>query len=153
MTPLFKKLNYKSQECIHILNAPEEFQVEMNEMRKVCSVSEKLDQHPLVFILLFVQTHAEIAQNIAKLKGKIEGDTILWFCYPKGTSKKYKKCEVNRDNAWSGLAELNMEPVRAVAIDNDWSALRFRNVQFIKTLKRNPDWILTEEGKKKAEGD
>jgi hypothetical protein len=76
-----------------------------------------------------------------------EGDAILWFCYPKGTSKKYT-CDFNRDTGWASLGQLGWEPVRQVAIDDDWSALRFRNPDFIKTMTRS--FAMTEKGKAKV---
>lgn len=61
----------------------------------------------------------------------MNGDAILWFAYPKGTSKKYK-CEFNRDNGWDVIRAAGFDTVRAVAIDEDWSALRFRRKEFIR---------------------
>jgi hypothetical protein len=86
----------------------------------------------------------EAAKAIA---GRLEGDALVWFAYPKGTSKKFR-CEFNRDTGWAALGELGLEPVRQVAIDEDWSALRFRRVEFIKTMSRS--FALTPEGRAKA---
>jgi len=59
-----------------------------------------------------------------------DGDPLLWFAYPKGSSKKYR-CAFNRDTGWDVLKSLGFDTVRAVAIDEDWSALRFRRVECI----------------------
>ena len=66
---------------------------------------------------------------------RAKGDAIVWFCYPKQTSKRYT-CEFNRDTGWQVLADHRFEPVRQVAFDEDWSALRFRNIDYIKRLTR-----------------
>lgn len=42
MTPLFKKLNYKNQSIIFILNAPDSFQSEIDHMIKVTVVKTNL---------------------------------------------------------------------------------------------------------------
>ena len=76
-----------------------------------------------------------------------EGDAILWICYPKKSSKKYK-CDFNRDSGWTVLGAAGYEPVRMVAIDEDWSALRFRKAENIKTLTRSK--TISQEGKKRA---
>ena len=74
--------------------------------------------------------------RLAKLlSAKAEGDALLWFAFPKGTSKKYQ-CDFNRDTGWSLLKTAGFDTVRAVAIDDDWSALRFRRVEYIKSGKR-----------------
>jgi hypothetical protein len=64
-----------------------------------------------------------------------EGDALLWFAYPKGTSKRYH-CEFNRDTGWQVIRDAGFDSVRQVAIDEDWSALRFRRVEFIKDSVR-----------------
>jgi hypothetical protein len=61
-----------------------------------------------------------------------EGDAVIWFAYPKGTSKRYT-CEFNRDTGWSVIRGLGFESVRQVAIDEDWSALRFRRQKYVKS--------------------
>ncbi|PKN85696.1 MAG: hypothetical protein CVU46_10320, partial [Chloroflexi bacterium HGW-Chloroflexi-8] len=63
---------------------------------------------------------------------KARGDAVIWFAYPKGTSKKYK-CDFNRDNGWNVIYSLGFQPVRMVAIDEDWSALRVRKSDFVKS--------------------
>lgn len=150
-TPLFKKLNHKEQE-ICIVNAPDEFKKEMNSIQKA---GHKLTSLPsteitkikeIEFILSFVQTTAEIEKIINAIDKKLTEDAVVWFAYPKGTSKKYK-AEINRDNGWQALGKKGFETVRSVAIDDDWTGLRFRKTEFIKTMKRNPSFAMSEKGK------
>ena len=149
MTAIFKKLNLKEQKEILVLNAPESFEPELTSLESV-SVLVTLDEGPQVaFTLAFVTQLAEIERVAAALAKKAPGDAVVWFAYPKGTSKKYK-CEFNRDTGWEALGRAGFEPVRQVAIDEDWSALRFRRAEYIKTLTRDASWAMSEEGKKKA---
>ena len=74
-------------------------------------------------------------------------DGLLWFAYPKGTSKKYV-CEFNRDTGWAELGKFDLEPVRQIAIDEDWTALRFRRAQNIKTMTRS--FAMSETGKRRV---
>jgi hypothetical protein len=85
----------------------------------------------------------------AALCPKAQGDAILWFAYPKGTSKKYR-CDFNRDTGWAKLGKAGFEPVRQVAIDEDWSALRFRRVDYIKNFQRDVSRAITPEGRKRS---
>ena len=62
-------------------------------------------------------------------------DGILWFCYPKKTSKKYRT-DLDRDHGWKSLNDSGLFGVRMVSIDDDWSAFRFRNAKFIKSFKK-----------------
>ncbi|MBK6979274.1 MAG: hypothetical protein IPH28_21100 [Cytophagaceae bacterium] len=58
-------------------------------------------------------------------------ESLFWFAYPKGISKKYK-CEFNRDNGWQSMGDLGYEPVRMVAFDEDWKSSRFKKAENIK---------------------
>ncbi len=150
MTPLFKKLNYKGQNEIYIVNFPQEFISEVEAMKKVTLI--KTDIHrseKLEFLLAFVTAKAEIDKIAAVIEKKLKDDGIIWFAYPKGTSKKYKAA-INRDNGWDMLGKIGLEGVRAVAIDNDWSALRFRKVDYIKLMTRSEKMAMTTKGKSRT---
>jgi len=134
MLTIFQKLNLKSQKEILVLNAPESFEQELNGLHDVRVVSEIGKVKAFEFALAFVTKQTEVTRLSKVLAGKAEGDAILWFAYPKGTSKKYK-CDFNRDSGWDELKKLGFDTVRAVAIDEDWSALRFRRVEFIKSAR------------------
>jgi hypothetical protein len=148
MDAIFKKLNYKDQPVIIILNSPESFSIHLEKMKSGCEVKEELVNDKISFILIFVTRAQEIKQYAFVLKEKLTPDPVLWFAYPKKSSRKYKS-DINRDNGWQPLGDLGFEPVRQIAIDEDWSALRFRNPDFIKTMKRNPKMVLSKKGKDK----
>ncbi len=150
MTPLFSKLNYKAQSEIFIINHPHEFEKELQAIKKVTTIKIDLKGvKEIFFILSFVKSKEEIEKISSVIETKLIDDAIVWFAFPKGTSKKYK-VEINRDNGWEALGKKGFEPVRAVSIDEDWSALRFRKVEFIKTMTRNASFAMTAEGKMKA---
>lgn len=139
MTPTFKKLNYKDQKQILVLNAPESFEGELGFMADFASIVRNTDDiQEIEFALVFVTKKTATDEITPGIYPKLKGDALLWFCYPKGTSKKYT-CDFNRDNGWSGLKEFTLEPVRQVAIDDDWSALRFRKREYIKTMTRKEE--------------
>lgn len=143
MTDLIKKLNFKAQQSICILEAPPEFAPHIKEFQKLGKVFLSVHGAPAFdFAMVFVQTEEAIDKHCRALVPKLSEDAPFWFVYPKKSSKKYK-AEINRDNGWSTLGEFGFEGVRMVAVDDDWSALRFRKVDKIKTLTRNPSWRLT----------
>lgn len=145
MTPLFKKLNYKSTPEIGVFNAPESFNAELLPMKGEARIVTKVSAIKVgSFLMAFAKTQAELDYWSEALVRKVSDDGVLWFCYPKGSSKKYT-CEFNRDTGWYVLAKLGFEPVRSVAIDEDWTGLRFRNPTFIKKMTRSR--ALTAEGK------
>lgn len=150
MTPLFKKLNFKEHAEVFILNHPAEFENELNSMRGFTQIKTQVENtDKLAFVMIFVKTLVEIEKTVPFLAQNLEGDAVVWFVYPKGTSKKYKS-EIGRDFGWAQLGQIGFEPVRAVAVDEDWSALRFRKAAYIKKMTRNPDFAMSTEGKLKA---
>jgi hypothetical protein len=150
MTQIFKKLNFKNQKTIYIVNSPVEFKHEEATMKEVTSVVTKLDDaQDVEFVLSFVKNQMDIEELAPKINSKLKGDGIVWYAYPKGSSKKYK-VEINRDKGWEILGELGFEGVRSVSIDEDWSAVRFRRVEFIKVMKRQQSFAMTSKGKERT---
>jgi hypothetical protein len=131
MTPLFKKLNLTQQTDILVLHAPASFETELHALHDV-TIHRDIQALPqLDFSLVFANKQAEVDAMAVLLAQQMQGDVLLWFAYPKATSKSYS-CEFNRDTGWDVLRSLGFDTVRQVAIDDDWSALRFRRVQYIK---------------------
>jgi hypothetical protein len=145
MTPLFTKLNLGEHRGILVVNAPDSFDVELAKLDGVAIHRNTNKLKCVPFAIVFVQTLAAVEATAAWLP-KATGDAVVWFAYPKGTSKNYT-CEFNRDTGWATLGTAGFEPVRQVALDADWSALRFRRVEFIRKLTRSKSMALTEAGK------
>lgn len=131
MATVFDKLNLKDQQHLVILAAPASFQPEIARL-KGRTIHRAIDAPSAEFFLAFVTRKAEVDQLAPQVAKRFPGDSIIWFAYPKGTSKKYS-CDFNRDTGWDKLRAVGFDTVRAVAIDDDWSALRFRRAQFIKS--------------------
>jgi hypothetical protein len=150
MNPLFKKLRIKEQTTILVLNAPPSFQAIPAEMETLATVKVNAhDMTEIAFALVFVMTQEEINTSITEIAPKLSNDAVIWYSYPKGTSKRYS-CDFNRDNGWASLGQYGLERVSQVALDEDWSALRFRNVENIKTITRRESFALTTEAKKRT---
>jgi len=147
----FEKLNLKDQKQILVLNAPESFEPELNTLRGIAVQRDLKSAGQTEFSLAFVTKQKEVDTLGKAIAKKVEGDAVVWFAYPKGSSKKYKS-EINRDSGWKVLGEAGFEPVRMVAIDEDWSAVRFRRVEFIKTLTRGKQHRMSAGGKARTVG-
>ncbi|MEO1547480.1 MAG: hypothetical protein AAFU74_12095 [Bacteroidota bacterium] len=151
VTPLFKKLNFKNHEQILVLNPPTEFEQELYAIKNFAVVEtdiENIDE--IEFVLAFVKDPNAINVLSSKIDEKLKGDGLVWFAYPKKTSKKHTS-EISRDTGWEILGKYGFEGVRQVAIDTDWSALRFRKVEYIKTMKRKTSFAMTKKGKQKTQ--
>ena len=131
MPTIFQKLNLKDQKQILVMNPPESFEPVLNTLSDV-EIKRSLEEvSEIDFAMAFVTQKAQIDELAPQLVDKARGDVVLWFVYPKGTSKKYK-ADFNRDNGWEQIEQAGFQPVRMVAIDEDWSALRFRRSIYVK---------------------
>jgi hypothetical protein len=147
MDTVFKKMNFKDSPSVVVINRPISFDLNMETMKDLTVFYNDLSLvEDTNFIIAFCTTQHEVDAFAVEAARKLVGDGLLWFAYPKGTSKKFT-CDFNRDTGWEILGQLGFEPVRAVAIDNDWSALRFRRVEFIKKMTRS--FAMTEVGKER----
>jgi hypothetical protein len=136
MNHLLEKLNYKGQERIAVINAEETVFLTLSANLKEVIIDRDIDpRYPYEFIILFVTKVSEIEHIAPMALHNLVADGILWFCYPKKTSKKYKS-DIDRDHGWDLLKESGLMGVRMVSIDADWSAFRFRNSKYIKSSKK-----------------
>ena len=145
MDPVFKKLNVKDHSDIHVLNAPASFQPVLEEAVRKIRVHRILEDGAVRFLLVFTEQSSEIAEYARKIADRLAEDAVIWFAYPKKSSKKFRS-DITRDCGWEPLGRLGLEPVRQVAIDEDWSALRFRDPDHIRTMKRDSGMTISRKG-------
>lgn len=139
MDKLMKKLGLKDQTSILVINAPEDYLEMISSYNGDIhtNIQTKYD---------FVQAFAVNLSDAYKIGKELSEDGILWFCYPKGSSKKYNS-DINRNKTWDVFSPFEFEPVSLVSIDEDWSAIRFKNVDNIKNMKRKT--ATTKKGKER----
>jgi hypothetical protein len=146
---VFKKLNLKDQKEIAVVSAPASFESELASLRGIAVRRSFAGGRPLGFSLAFVTKQAELDALAKSAAERTVGDAVVWFAYPKQSSRRYKS-EIDRDHGWDVLGAAGFEPVRMVAIDEDWSAVRFRRADFIKSLTRGVEHTISAVGKTKA---
>lgn len=130
MAPVFEKLNFKSQREILVLAAPPSFEPQLQTLSGVTLLRDARKAKSIEFAIAFVTRRAEVDAAVKLIVPKTDGDVVLWFAYPKSTSKRHAG-EINRDTGWEALKTAGFETVRLVAIDEDWSALRFRRTAYV----------------------
>jgi hypothetical protein len=127
MNPVLKKLLYKGQSPVLLLGAPPE----------AAALARALDApaHPRPaagtkygFVLAFARSLAELDAIAKTARGALADGALFWSAYPKGTSKKYKGADINRDTGHARMKKVGFEGVSLVAIDDDWSAMRFKKI-------------------------
>jgi hypothetical protein len=151
MPNVFDKLQLKDRKVMLVLNAPPTFEQQLAQLQGVEVKRSLADVAEVEFALAFVTTPSELDAAVKGITSRATGDAVVWFAYPKASSKKYTST-INRDTGWDSLGAAGFEGVRMIAIDEDWSAVRFRRAEFIKTMKRDPKNALSAIGKKKTTG-
>ena len=120
---LAQKLYIRPGHTVALLNAPKgavDLLEPLPDDVKVVTTKKRESD----LILCFVKNSAEIAKHAKDLKANFDEHVILWFAYPKLSSKT--ATDLTRDHGWTALYDLGLEGVAAVAIDKVWSALRFK---------------------------
>lgn len=136
MNDLLRKLNYKDQKRIAIINAEKSIAKSITAGLDGVITDQEIDQRcPYSFIIIFVTGIAQVKEIAPVVLHNLTADGVLWFCYPKKSSVKYKS-DLNRDYGWDSLTDSGFRGIRMVAIDDDWSALRFRNIKYIKPSRK-----------------
>jgi hypothetical protein len=114
---------------------PNNFMQQISERLENVIIDKRIDpRYPYSFMILFVTKYEEVDHITPMALHNLTADGIMWFCYPKKSSKKHKT-GLDRDNGWKALENAGFRGIRLVSVDNDWSALRFRNIKYIKTTR------------------
>lgn len=136
MEYLLKKLNYRDQDRICIINGNNGFIKGINKARPSLRVDREIDPKYLYnFFLIFIKKESDLRETAPQSIHNLSEDGILWFAYPRQSSKTTDP-DINRDKGWDLVSAHGFKPVRQVCIDDKWSALRFRDKRFIKKRKK-----------------
>ena len=118
--PLAKKMKLKPGLKAAVVNAPENY---LNELKHDAEVSQKLSGK-FDWIQIFVQNKKELASLAPKAARALKPDSILWLCFPKGTSKI--QADLTRDKGWEVLQGLDLKWITLVSVNENWSAFALR---------------------------
>ncbi len=128
MNPILKKLQFKGQDPALVMNRPDEYEGVLRDF------GVEVHDKPMAvygFVQIFVQSLDQLSKLMPKIAKAVDGDGVVWICYPKGTSKKYKS-DANRDTVNRTVKSFGFTGVSMAAIDNDWSAFRIRDEAYVK---------------------
>ncbi len=151
MEKTIRKLGYKGETPVLIINAPETFKAEAFPIfagKVVEKVLPPGEPASFPFVMLFARNLAEVSAMKASAVTASAADGKLYICYPKKSSKNYQS-DLSRDIVWPLLGEFGYEPVSLFSLDEDWSAMRFKKAEAIKSLKRTV--ASTETGRQRIE--
>lgn len=132
-TTLSKKLGFKPNAKALILNAPDGYLDKLGALPDGAEVSTQVNGKFDV-VQLFVNNKAEVDQFAAQAISALKPGGMLWFTYPKISSKV--KTDITRDKGWDTPTQAGYTTVAAISIDDKWSGLRFRPVGDVKSSRK-----------------
>ncbi len=114
---LVKKLQMKPNSACLILQAPEGYLAMLTDLPAGSTITTELPAVGMKFdfVQLFVTHVADLEANARAAIDALKTGGLLWFCYPKKTSKI--KTDLNRDDGWDVVSTFGYAGVRAIAID------------------------------------
>jgi hypothetical protein len=121
MQDIIKKFKFKDNGVV--LNAPAAMEKAFEKLGFKTNFDKKAKS---TNTLVFIYNNKEYLDFLKTGLKEIESDSVLWFAYPKGTSKI--KTDINRDTIRVTGEEFGITTVTAISIDETWSALRFRPI-------------------------
>ena len=126
MDPILKKLMFKGQSPVLLVDAPAEFKTTSENFGVTVDQKPRSPKGTYAFALGFVKSLAEADALARMMRSSLEDKAVFWVAYPKGTSKKYKGVDINRDTGGARIGTHGFQGVAMVAIDEDWAAIRFK---------------------------
>lgn len=121
MQDVIRKLKFKEHGIV--INAPVDLKKEFMAFGFTTSFDTKVKSK---YTLVFVNNSKEFLEFLNNQLINVEFDSVLWFAYPKGTSKI--KTDIHRDTIRMTGEKYNITTVAAISINDTWSALRFRPI-------------------------
>jgi predicted transport protein len=120
---LAEKLYIRPSYTVALLNAPKGAADLLAPLPDDVTVVTNL-KTPVNLVLQFVKSSADLEKAAKELKEVLDKDVVLWFAYPKQSSKTAS--DLTRDHGWKPIYELGYTGVATGAIDSTWSGIRFR---------------------------
>lgn len=119
---LVKKLRLMPDMKALVLRPPSEHYLEELGLQAASAAIDADLQYD--FVLLFVNSLAELAEHAPAAIQAVKPDGLLWITYPKGSSKV--KTDINRDTGWKLMLTFHVEGVAMISMDGTWSSMRYR---------------------------
>lgn len=130
MKSILKKLDIKNQSEILVLNLPDEFEKNFNELKGI-EVYESLVQiNKFSYGILFTNSVDNLSKQLDTLLPKIMDDAILWIAFP--TEGSDFETNLHSCYHWDNMHRHCFEIVDEKIINNNWKAARFRKLEYTK---------------------
>lgn len=127
MSKLFQRLGIGGADEILVLNEPEGFCKELDELDGILVRESVIRTSEIDFALIFVTDPEQIAKRIDTVYPKLVGDAVVWYAFPSDASKT----QITAEYPWEILGDYNLELIDMMPINKDWTGMHFRKNEYI----------------------
>ena len=120
---LAKKLKLKAGQRAAIINAPEGYADALRPLPDGVELVETL-HGAFDWVQVFLKNRAELETLLPALVAALKPASLLWFSFPKGTSKI--QTDLTRDKGWDALQQVDLKWITLVSVNDTWSAFAVR---------------------------
>ncbi len=127
MSKLFQRLGIGGADEILVLNEPEGFCTELDQLKGVLVRESVIRTSEIDFALMFVTDPEQIGKRIDTVYPKLVGDAVIWYAYPSDPSKT----KITEEYPWKILGDYNLKLIDTMPIGDDWIGMHFRKTEFL----------------------
>jgi hypothetical protein len=120
---LVKKMKLKAGQRAAIVNAPEGYVDTLHPLPEGVELVEALDGR-FDWVQVFLKNRAELERLLPQLVEALKPTSMLWFTFPKGTSKI--QTDLTRDKGWDALQQVDLKWINLISVNDVWSAFAVR---------------------------
>jgi hypothetical protein len=120
---LVKKLKLKPGHRAAILGAPEGYLEQLDPLPDGIELATRLTGK-FDWVQVFVTNKSELDRQFPRVVRFLKPDSLLWLCFPKGTSKI--QTDLTRDKGWDVVLASDLKWVNLVSVDETWSGMAVR---------------------------
>jgi hypothetical protein len=120
---LAKKMKLKEGYHATLINAPKGYLDELKPLPADVKLVQKFEG-PSDWIQLFAQNTAELDKLFPNALKIMKPTTLLWVCFPKGTSEI--QTDLTRDKGWDVIVAAQLKWTNLVSVNETWSAFSMR---------------------------
>jgi len=121
---ILNRLQLKPGRTLLVIDPPAGYLENLGEIPPSANLTQEL--HPAFIVQVFIRSQAELTTAIERYAPLVLPGGMLWFTYPKLTSKL--KSDIHRDSINAYARQKGWIGIAMISIDTDWSALRLKRI-------------------------
>ncbi len=127
-TPLAKKLGIKPAQLVKVSHRPRELDLSalLSPLPDDTRLVERSTRETPDIFLCFVESSQQLAARLPLALDAIARDGVIWVCWPKKSSERYKSGtrDLTEDVVRAHALALGVVDVKVCAVDDTWSGLK-----------------------------